>query len=52
MQLIHAKATIDELSSRISIMEVNMKHVRTTKLNVFTIAQGYKDIGFHFKKKL
>ncbi|KAG2643474.1 kinesin-like protein KIN-7I isoform X4 [Panicum virgatum] len=25
-KLIHAKATIDELSSRISIMEVNMKH--------------------------
>ena len=38
MQLIHAKATIDELSSRISIMEVNMKQVRTIELIVSTIA--------------
>lgn len=32
MQLIHANATIDELSSRISVMEVNMKNVSNIKI--------------------
>jgi hypothetical protein len=34
MQLMHAKATVDELSSRISVMEVNRENVSTSGLIV------------------